>query len=63
MAPVISRINNREKQPIPTWSGFNQLVSKSNQQKTIIGHMPIINSPAHDYDTLWTIINVRRTII
>ena len=41
---------------VPSWSGFNQLMSKSDRQKTVAGMMPIINSPAHDYDTIWTVL-------
>ena len=34
------------------WSGSNNLMSKSDHPKTVAGMMPIINSPAHDYDKI-----------
>ena len=39
-----------------TLSGFNQLMSKSDRQKAVAGMMPIKNSPAHNYDTIWTVL-------
>ena len=47
-------------QNIPAWTGFNVITEKANENleanKCEIGYFPIINSPAHDADTLWTVI-------
>lgn len=53
---VLSRIQQEtpELQQIPGWSGFNQMFDKSDQRRTIIGPLPIINATAHEFDTLWT---------
>lgn len=56
LAWVICRLQNTDDQVVPSWSGFNHLMSKSDHPKTVAGMMPIINSPAHDYDTLWTVL-------
>lgn len=45
-----------EIQNIPGWSGFNQLLESQKRELTVVGPLPIINAPAHDYDTLWTMI-------
>jgi hypothetical protein len=45
-----------EVQQVPGWSGFNQLLSTNVSQPTIVGPLPIINAPAHEFDTLWTVI-------
>ena len=45
-----------DDQFVPSWSGFNHLMTESDHQTTIAGVMPIINSPAHDYDTIWTVM-------
>ena len=54
LAWILSRQQNPEV--VPSWSGFSHLISKSDRQKTVAGMMPIINSPAHDYDTIWTVL-------
>ena len=41
---------------IPGWSGFNQKYSTNDSPQTEIGPLPIINAPAHDFDTIWTVI-------
>lgn len=46
----------QNKKVFPFWSGFNQLMSKSDHTKTAVGIMPIINSPSHDCDTIWTVL-------
>ena len=49
-----------EKQPelksIPGWTGFNQLLSTEKPQVTVVGPLPIVNAPAHEFETLWTVI-------
>ncbi|KAJ8886189.1 hypothetical protein PR048_012398 [Dryococelus australis] len=41
---------------IPSWTAFNPCVSEDRKQKTTISYFPIIPNPAHEHDTLWTII-------
>lgn len=57
LAWFLCRESNRIDQTIPGWSGFNQKFTFSHKETTAIGNMPIIKSPAHEYDTLWTVIN------
>ena len=45
-----------EIQQVPGWSGFNQMLSSDKSQTTIVGPLPIINAPAHEFETLWTVI-------
>ena len=46
-----------ELQKIPGWSGFNQLTTDKEQPEvTIVGPLPIVNAPAHEYETLWTVL-------
>ena len=46
-----------ELQKIPGWSGFNQLTTgKELPEVTIVGPLPIVNAPAHEYETLWTVL-------
>jgi hypothetical protein len=39
-----------------TWSAFNQALSKCDPDLTTIGYMPLIRAPAHDFDTLNTVV-------
>ncbi|MES9884489.1 MAG: hypothetical protein ABW185_26895, partial [Sedimenticola sp.] len=41
---------------MPAWSGFHQLSSTSTEVITTTGYMPLINAPAHEFDTLWEVI-------
>ena len=42
---------------IPTsWTTFNQLISSRNSEQTLTGYLPIIIAPAHEYDTLNTVV-------
>jgi len=36
------------------------MVINATPEETMIGCLPIINAPAHDYDTLWTVIERSR---
>ena len=56
LAWILCRLEDSEGEVVPSWSGFNQLMSKSDHLKTVIGIMLILNSPAHDYDTIWTVL-------
>jgi hypothetical protein len=47
----------RNKQEVPiTWSVFNQSISSINPDLTIVGYMPIVQAPAHEIDTLNTVV-------
>ena len=58
LAWILSRLAHQqpELQKIPGWSGFNQLLSTDESQVTIVGPLPIVNAPAHEFETLWTVI-------
>ena len=45
-----------ELQKIPGWSGFNQLLSSNQHQVTMVGRLPIMNVPAHEFKSLWTVM-------
>ena len=55
---LICKAINDKEQHIPAWTGFNQALDEKGKDVpvTIIGHLPIINAPAHDYDVLWTVM-------
>ena len=42
--------------PMPSWTSFNQSASMVNPEQTSVGYMPIIQAPAHDIDTLNTVV-------
>lgn len=52
LAWILRRLQNTDDQVVPSWSGFNHLMSKSDHPKTVAGMMPIINSPARLLHTL-----------
>ena len=58
LAFVLSKIKGAEcnKQNVPSWTGFNQSTQESAAPLTTIGYLPIINLPAHENDTLWTVM-------
>ena len=49
-------LQHPEIQQVPGWSGFNQMLSSDKSQTTMLGLLPIINAPAHEFETLWTVI-------
>jgi len=53
MAFVIER---QDKATKPGWSVFNQANSSDIHEVTTIGYMPIIQAPAHELDTLNTVV-------
>lgn len=53
---LLARQSHSEDQHVPGWTAFNQRVSDVNPAKTTVGPMPIINEPAHEFDTIWTVI-------
>ena len=42
----------------PGWTSFNQKQSTTEPNETSIGHMPIILAPAHEFDTLNTVVKL-----
>jgi hypothetical protein len=40
----------------PSWTVFNQSVSSEEPEKTAVGYLPIILAPAHELDTLNTVV-------
>ncbi|PIK40695.1 hypothetical protein BSL78_22450 [Apostichopus japonicus] len=39
-----------------SWTVFNEKISSQSQPMTSVGYMPIIQAPAHEYDTLNTVV-------
>lgn len=52
----LTRAQDEESFNIPGWSGFNQQVTMVNPPTTVVGNMPIIKKAAHDFDTIWTVM-------
>lgn len=53
MAFFLRRQNSDTK---PSWTLFNQSVSSDVPEQTAVGHLPIILAPAHELDTLNTVV-------
>ena len=53
LAFILKRANATPKQ---SWTAFNQSASKVDPPETVVGYMPIIQAPAHELDTLNTVI-------
>ena len=49
-------LKRQHEQPRPTWTSFNQKHSQINPEQSIVGYLPIIQAPAHDIDTLNTVV-------
>ena len=49
-------LQHPEIQQVPGWSGYNQMLSSDKSQTTMVGPVPIINEPAHEFETLWMVI-------
>lgn len=57
LAWLVSRNLHHNHQVIPAWTAYNQqMTAVKDTTKTVIGHMPIIRAPAHEFDTVWTVI-------
>jgi len=58
LAWILGRLVHQqpELQKILGWSDFNQLLSSNQHQVTMVGPLPIVNAPAHELETLWTVI-------
>ena len=52
---ILSRIYGSESNAVPAWTGFNQVTMPDDQELCSIGYLPLINAPAHDNNTLWTV--------
>lgn len=47
----------RSQQPVKRgWTHFNQEASTTEHEQTTTGYMSIILAPAHEYDTLYTVV-------
>ena len=44
-------------QLVPAWTGFTQLTASNTEEASSVSYLPIINAPAHERDTLWTVLN------
>ena len=53
---IVFQMKRRTEYPKRGWSQYNQQMSDRDPESTTIGYMPIILSPAHEYDTLNTVI-------
>ena len=40
----------------PCWTVFNQSLTQNDPPKTPVGYIPLIQAPAHEFDTLKTVI-------
>jgi len=57
MSWVVARMHDDEGQAVPAWTGFNQITTDCDTPEICsTGYLPLINAPAHEYDTLWTVI-------
>ena len=43
-------------QVVPAWTGFNQSISKVSPAVTTVAYLLIIPSPAHEWDTIFTVL-------
>ena len=53
---ILIRIYGSESNAVPAWTGFNQVTMPDDQELCSIGYLPLINAPAHDNSTLWTVL-------
>ncbi len=58
LAWALCRQHNPGNQIVPAWTGFNQVIAQGNDAENIttVGFMPIINAPAHEPSTMWTVL-------
>lgn len=58
LAWILGRLHEQqpELQSIPGLTGFNQLLLTEKPQVTVVGPLPIVNAPTHEFETLWTVI-------
>lgn len=53
---LFSRSRSTNEQRVPGWTEFNSVMSSNTQPVTNAGFLPMINQPAHEYDTLYTVL-------
>ena len=53
---VCSRSISNDDQKVPSWTAFNQEVTNHSPAQSVVGYMPIIPAPAHEMDTLMTVL-------
>ena len=65
LAWILTRMAQQrpEVQTIPGWTGFNQALPKSDEKPTVVGPLPIVNAPSHEFETLSTVILKCQAII
>ena len=56
MAWILSRIHGSNSDNVPAWTGFNQLTTQDKHELCTIGYLPLLNAPAHEDNTLWTVM-------
>ena len=49
-------LTRHDQHPMPSWTSFNQQASTVNPEQTSVGYLPIIQAPAHEIDTLNTVV-------
>ena len=47
---------------LPGWTPFNKKISVASPAVTTVAVLPLILAPAHEFDTVWTVINRSRKI-
>ena len=57
LAWLLCRSSDTSVQQVPSWTGFNHIVSPFESEVSTVGHMPIIPSPADDMDTVYTVLS------
>ena len=53
---ILSRLHQTDKQVVPAWTVFNQTASNIKAAQSIVGYLPIIQAPAHEMDTMMTVL-------
>lgn len=56
LAWILSRLQQAEDQHVPAWTGFNQTISNLSKPLTTVAVMPILPAPAHEMDTIMTVL-------
>ncbi len=58
LAWILNRLycHEIEEKVVPSWTAFNQKITSVSPVQSVTGYMPIIPSPATEYDTIWTVI-------
>ena len=53
---ILGRVAADDDLCVPGWIEFHQLTCIDNSPTSITAFCPILPAPAHEYDTLWTVI-------